>query len=167
MVVSQWGGNILANFLCSFIHTGTMSEACHVMLILSACSVCPLQSCVLEDGYSGLPDVWSHTLRFGEQLVDAEKRLRNISSEIRHLGFFEKAPDAFRLLRGAAYSLDPANLATLLARGYTSMPQKLVCSTFVAKFLVAIGCMRNDAVAYNALPKDFENFTCVPDQTSE
>jgi hypothetical protein len=43
----------------------------------------------------------------------------------------------------------------LLRRSNPGPPSGLVCSTFGAAVLVALGCLANDTRAWNALPADF------------
>lgn len=150
--------------LCALIRATTRSAACHVLLMLQG-AFDDCESCALEDGYSGLDDpVARRGPRLGSQLSPWDLRRERLpvgSYEERLVGVVPRNTilRAYEQLRDAAYSLDPRNMLTLLARGYRSAPKELVCSTFAAVFLVAVGCLSAGNATYNALPSDFSNFT--------
>ena len=150
--------------LCALVRATTGGAACHVLLMLrGAFEDC--EPCALEDGYSGLDDpVAKRGPRLGSQLSPWELRKQRMPTDTYEERFVGAVPrgrllEAYERFRDAAYSLDPRNMLTLLARGYRSAPNELVCSTFAAAFLMAVGCLAANNASYNALPSDFGNFT--------
>lgn len=160
------GADPFTEALCQGIRGVTGGDVCHVALHVRgtgcgrACPIADDAGCVVEDGFSGLPDLLSGEVRLGAQTTPAKRRLQDIGPwRAVELGALRDIEDAFEPLENSTYSFDPWNIAKLLERAYVSWPQELVCSTFLAKLLARAGCLPEDARAFNALPSDFEHFS--------
>jgi len=150
--------------LCGLIER-TTGPVCHVGLVARDPPFLARGTYVLEDAYlTGLPDALSGRPRYGSQILAFEARAAAWPAyRVWWLGQVEAAAfeRTFWEFRNATYDLDVLFMERLVARAFVAWPAENVCSTYVAKFLAALGCLQGSHLAYNALPVDFSNATAL------